>query len=698
VATPTQRRQWAERLTAAVETAPGSGQFVADGGLRVDWVEQQSQGRIAQARVHVQFDGEADLASALETYHADRRVAIRSTDSILFDGFPTRRRFEQRPTKSRTDTQLKRRLVLDFVHASIRAKIGESAQVFGRFVRDAAILDRIAAGDDRANRETVHATGLACVFNPNGTPNCSPEPILVNDRSGGSRAIHVFTDDLDETVIPWTFARALRYLLHFHSAAGDGPDTMDVLRRTDLIGPYGTADRAAYRQSDPLAFRLLDHAFDLSVEGTNLLRALRDVCRSAGIAFATDSTPIGAGITTRWRVWARESAPLRRLSVGDRPRTSFGSSVTQASDMPLREWLAARGGERASLDWDASAARTKSIVIGDVPHFAITAELWPGWRPEAGLDNVPMGSRSAAKSLALSDAEILAMGAAAATDDWFRQYHRQGSDFGGHRDVARLWVLNESAEYTTAVYGREGPHATYIPFDLSFFGGCVMRRRRPLVGVATAQDASPRVRVEVSFDNGETWHAQQGGFELLTNRAGLWFSFDNPSAISSPYIATDHLWNALVDQSMRVRVTAAIASDDRVTASAPGRFARTTLPSARIDYAPERLRSLTLAAPGTSPVVTYDDTSLAQSLATASSLANEGEAITGDVKLPWLDTLLRLGDRITGLDGVGLPIDAVRPPRAAHPHVTGLRHENLPDQYGTTVSFAFDDVAGRDGE
>jgi hypothetical protein len=251
-------------------------------------------------------------------------------------------------------------------------------------------------------------------------------------------------------------------------------------------------------------------------------------------------------------------------------------------------------------------------------------------------------------------------------------------------------VLNESGEFTTGTHGREGSFSAYSPFDLSFFEGCRLRRRRPLVGVATNADPVPRVRVDVSFDSGETWHAQQGGYELLNDMAGLRFTPDNPVTICSPYVATDHLWAALVDQAMRVRVTAAIASDDRVMGTAQGRFARSALPSARIVYATERLRCLSLSDGAQDDVVTFDDSAIAKMMAVESARDGEGQTMHGDVKIPWLDAGIRIGDRVAGLDGVGLPAAVSRPPRDAHPFVTAIRYENQSDEYGTTISYAYE--------
>lgn len=686
---PTQPRQWAERLAAAVETAPGSGHFVFDGRLVVDWAEQKSNGVIAKARVFVRIDDDLSPGAVVEFYHPDRRIAIRLGETVVFDGYPMVRRFEQRTKRARGESSLIRRFVFDVVHSSHRAQFSVAAQVYGRYVRDAKILDRMAAGDASAQHETVHAVGLSCVFNPNGRGNCSADPILVDNGAGGAREIHIFTDDLDSTTVPWTFAKALRYLLHFHSGKGEGPAGGDFLAATDSIASVNTSARANYSGTNPLVFRLLDEPFDVSVEGMSLLQALRTQCLAAKIHFAAESDADAERVTTRWRFWASEAAPVRQFSMKSRLRTSVGADVDQASDLPVRERLIARGGGRASLTWDASAARSKAIVIGGVRHFVIRAELFPGWLPEADLDNVPMGSRSAAKSMALSDADIMALGASAATNNWFRKYHRQGDEFIGHRDVARVWVLNETGEYKTQSYGREGAFSIYAPFDFSFFSGSILRRRRPLVGVATEYDPIPRIRVEVSFDNGETWYAQLGNYEMLTDRAGLRFTLENPMKVCSPYIATDHLWNALVDQSMRVRVTAAIASDDRVVATSRGRFAPSSLASAQVVLAPDRARCLCPTEGVDADVVTYDESARATAMADDTAQAREGQAIYGDVTFPWLDTTLRVGDRVSTLEGIGLPTAVARPPRDAHPMVTAIRYGNSSDDYGTTVSFAY---------
>ena len=75
--------------------------------------------------------------------------------------------------------------------------------------------------------------------------------------------------------------------------------------------------------------------------------------------------------------------------------------------------------------------------------------------------------RDAAKALALTPAEVEALGDDADSVFWFRRYHRQGSEFKFDSNVSRLWVLNEDGRYDGSLYNRNAPFDDYVPFDFS---------------------------------------------------------------------------------------------------------------------------------------------------------------------------------------------------------------------------------------
>ena len=72
-----------------------------------------------------------------------------------------------------------------------------------------------------------------------------------------------------------------------------------------------------------------------------------------------------------------------------------------------------------------------------------------------------------AKLLALTPDQVNFAGPDAELSAWYRMYHRNGSEFEDHRNVSRLWVLNEDGAFSGAVFNRNAPFDSYGPFDFA---------------------------------------------------------------------------------------------------------------------------------------------------------------------------------------------------------------------------------------
>jgi len=251
MAVPKSRSGWAQRIEVAVESSAGSGEFIVDDRLRAEMAESLTIRRIAKARVSVQLSGTFTAADAQATYHADRRMIMRSADAVLFDGYPVVGRMTLGGSRQAEGFELR------LEHAVGRLGRDEAAQIIGRHVRDARIADGMATAPATWKHASALATGLPCIFNMDGGGNCDPVPIEVDDGAGQVRKIHIFADDLQLDAITWTFARALRYLLHFYGCSNTPIDAELVMQYTDGLAETPPEGRESLRSSDDLAWALL---------------------------------------------------------------------------------------------------------------------------------------------------------------------------------------------------------------------------------------------------------------------------------------------------------------------------------------------------------------------------------------------------------------------------------------------------------
>lgn len=679
------RVDWVEPVIVAAETAAGTGAFAVDDRLRADDVEMRCDGHVARALVSVRTDLAFTPADAAIRYSPDRRIVIRTGDAVLFDGYPCAaamhwgrsadpaaeadRANDGRPVAADSDYRLR------LEHVIGRLAKDERCHVVGRYGRDVRILAGLAVDPPRWQGHAAHFSGLPCIFNPIGLPNCDPTPLLVDDGFGGLRMIHVFSDDASADAVGWTFARALRYLLFFHLPRGGPVDAQSALAATDPWAAPGSTGRNAWRDSNPLAYALLAEPDSLDVEANTLLDAFARIAAAAGVHVCAESAACGDGVRTSLRIWSDRDGSNRTLNLASAERDASGAPVYDPSSVADVDLFAANNVSAISAEWNMSKAVAVHSVIGGVRRYEIITELKPGWLPQEGLDSVDPVLRDGAKSAALTQDAVIALGEAVEQDPWYRAYHRLGADFPANADVARRWILNEAGAYDGASYNRNAPFDNYKPFDFApLFGDAWMRRRRRLLPVASGPGPSARVLVDVSFDAGQTWMPLSQGYQVLADEAGIWFDVDNPTSIAPPgRDAEINLWYALVEQTCRVRVTAMIESDQRLAARAVNRAAPILLPNAALQYAPQRYR-FDLASDG-SPAAGGRDDSAAIAFAACDAADARGAArIKAQPTIPWLDRSYAIGDHISEIRGRGVRFVAARSPTKRHAVVVGKRY------------------------
>lgn len=129
-------------------------------------------------------------------------------------------------------------------------------------------------------------------------------------------------------------------------------------------------------------------------------------------------------------------------------------------------------------------------------------------------------------------------------------------DFVGVRDVYRCWSLNEAGWYSDAPYNR----GDAFDFSKIFEGEDYSKKPRRFLPCLSCdrQGESMGYFLEVSCDGGTQWHQYQHAFDVLTNQCAVRFSDDR---------LDEEIFAAAVANLLRVRITATVISDQKVSVS-----------------------------------------------------------------------------------------------------------------------------------
>jgi hypothetical protein len=649
-----------------VETAVGSGEFRVDERLRVEEVRQHSDQAISTARVEVRLDDAFDSEEARRRYHPDLRIAIMTDEAdasgrrMLFEGFAP-------VLISRWDGRIGRAgesFAFEAEHVFERLSRSRDSLVYGRRVRTGAIDDGLLSTPADFAGQSELVTALPCIFNPDGRPNRAAAPLIVKSPAGEARSVHAFTWDGGRRASKWTCATALRYLLWFYLSR-EGP-----VFEGNLFAV--TDDLAAGRpcSSDPLTLALQQEPVSLACEATNLAEALSLLASAAGIHITAETTNAAGRPVTALRAWCAGGGPLRCLYLARGGRFADGTPRYPAGNRSSAEILAANNTHHGQAAWDHRGVIDVPVVIGDVKRYEMTLPLCPGWIPRDGLDNVALAGRAAAKAMALTPEQVRALGDRAETSFYFRRYHRHGSEFKLDNDTGRLWVLNEDGYYDAALYNRNAPFNNYRPFDFSTVadatvtspGEWMRRPRRLLPPISRSSDGRRLgVWVEISFNSGQVWQQQSSGVRVLEDRAGIYFECDNPAEIAPAGAdpAVQNMWYAIIEGTFRVRATAVIESDERLT----GEF-----PPDRLATVTQQLNGVVIRKPRSYQFVSRRHTQNVLAAVTvtdgerddwtgitawAERLARAGQErrVSALPAIPWIETGYALGDRICEIRG-----------------------------------------------
>jgi len=394
------------------------------------------------------------------------------------------------------------------------------------------------------------------------------------------------------------------------------------------------------------------------------------------------------------RVWTEGDGPRRSLKLARGGVHADGTPRYDTTNLTASDVFRDNEISSAVIRWDDRGIVNAPIVIGGVRAYEMTVPLWPGWLPTANLDNVDGPDRVAAKELALTPLQAAQLGDLAELNSWFRQYHREGSEFAEHRFVGRRWVLNEDGRFDGATYNRNAPFDDYQPFDFSTVAsgevtrrGQWSRRSRRLLPTITRSELGARfgVYVQISFDGGVTWFVPQGAISVLQNPTSVVLEVSSPTQITPPGIdpLEMNLWYALIDQTFRARVTAVIEGDERLTARpAPDESRSPTLQTtSRVwmragDYQYVTRQGTSNVLSGIHPTATdidRDDSAAIERFAVESAERTLDRRVVVSPVIPWLAAVPAVGDEIGEIQGRGVSLVTRGDGESFGPVVVGKR-------------------------
>lgn len=369
------------------------------------------------------------------------------------------------------------------------------------------------------------------------------------------------------------------------------------------LGASSARPAAPATRATAWAFAVLGEPRDWSAEGLTVVEAFVALAEAAGLHFCERAEAYPTDLAEPWRNriywWARGCGPIKDLY----------REVTRANQagMSFTEFVRRSNVHQLGLEADYTDVTPNPYVLGAVRKYEVTVQLVPGWLADAHLDDVA----SVEDELAYAE-EHLTAGLTPedlAADPWYRRYHRCGLDFAAYSQVGRKWIANFSGRYQPSLYARTtGPFDTdrYAPWEpdapygpgategsenllrglrdpvieLDESGAWVLADEENWVDLAAgawartdrifeevfAADVDQRslgIYVQWSIDSGAHWSRLTCSIRALAREGGIMIEADDLTALKLGDDET-HFWEALLNNTLRLRVTAVIAGDRRI--------------------------------------------------------------------------------------------------------------------------------------
>ena len=381
---------------------------------------------------------------------------------------------------------------------------------------------------------------------------------------------------------------------------------------------------------------------DVDVAGMSILGALDKVCHEVGLNYFVDYVPV-EGQRCRTKFCFYEIGKGRKVLL---------SHQRAGNELNLRETNLAE----CSLKSKCLSESIQVVGRGDYKRFEGTFELLEGW--DSGLEG--------------NDFEF------------YSPEHNE--NFALVKDVYRRWVLNESGAYSGEPYSRGAA------YDLSaLLGTGLYEKRKRRFWPCLSRDMhgeSLGYYLEVSYDGGSEWQKYPGMFHNLQDECGVYLSSNEFSG---------EMQAAILGNTLRLRVTASVISDERLEVVVNDGSIDTMRPVRRVCYDwgglfeykqvtsesvfwGDKSGQLSLAD------VVDDKASLRERVRNQLALLRR-EELTGQIRLPWLRADIKPGAVIDKVSGRNLDVSSMSLRSGYRPQIGQVKFE-LENDWRTEISFS----------
>jgi len=503
-----------------------------------------------------------------------------------------------------------------------------------------------------------------CIFNADGLADSHPGFITFG-RQGTIAA---------QASKWWNVAAMLYYLFDFY---GLWVPAFDFTSVKELLYPYtnifNPGDLEQMEDGPAWAGQaIFVPPQPICLEGCSLLEGLRIVCDAAGLTFSFfEPSEEDPGNHRTFQLHRLGMGPEKWLRLAPEAPSPVTGNISPWLAQDAQEHLAASNVNQGRYVADQSRRLTDLSVIGSPHLFYLQMELKKLW------GNQILGTiEDAAKHWYLTGEELK-------DDEWYQKYCTGGQQFlAGYEHVGRRWGLNEAGQYDGEATNVQGlVEETFGPGVWGPIYVSRLRRflpnRRDYWSDETCGLAAHPYRLDVSFDEGETWATIDGGFQALPHEATIWLGMDDLSKIAPPEISEDfqekNLAFAIINEKAKLRVWAVIEGDALLRADR-------SVPEGSVP-AHER-RGAWIVRPDLfwfsyhvgEELPGGGFSRLAEAAALADrTLAERGvEAIAASMHIPWIETLYDLGDSIAGIEGRDISFTRTLGSRKYQPQVAGI--------------------------
>ena len=258
---------------------------------------------------------------------------------------------------------------------------------------------------------------------------------------------------------------------------------------------------------------------ELDVTGKSLLEAIGLCCEQAGLGFKFVPRLGESGPSQGIVFYRKGTGPSTALGTGRSVELNLQQSDERLSVSKTNIWrVSSKGGF-----WPVTH---RYMGEGDYKVFEATFDLIKGWPwYDEGTDYEKFSP---------------------ATNPEFHKV----------RDVWRKWCLNETGEYTNEPFSQGPAYDFEAVFGTDKY---IHRRRRFWPAISCdSQGRSLGYFLEYSLDGGVHWGQYPYAFENLLDECEIWFSSSRLDI---------ETWVAALKGALRVRITASVVSDERLTCS-----------------------------------------------------------------------------------------------------------------------------------